>query len=112
MKKFNTLFIVWCFIATFIFAGLCTLGFIYKKKIEKYHDFEKVIIEATKSYVIKEGIVNFNEDYVDVKIETLLENGYLKKSDIVKSCHGKIRIENTKLINYKPLIKCKYYKSY
>lgn len=112
MKGFNRLFIIWCFVATLIFAGLCTVGFMYKKNLEKYHDFEKVIIDATKAYVLKEGIVNFNGTYLDISINTLFDNGYLTKDDLVNGCTGKVRVENNKLIKYKPLIKCKYYKSY
>ena len=112
MKGFNRLFIIWCFVATFIFAGLCTVGFMYKRNLKKYHDFEKVIINASKSYVLKEGIVDFDGTYLDVNIDTLLNKGYILKDDMVNSCHGKVRIENQKLIKYKPLIKCKYYTSY
>ncbi len=112
MKNFNRLFIVWCFVATIIFAGLCTIGFMYKRNLEEYHDFENVIINAAKAYVLDEGIVDFNSDYIDIKISTLLDKGYIKKKDVVKSCNGSVRIENKKLIKYKPLIKCKYYKSY
>lgn len=112
MKNFNKLFIVWCFIAFLIFGGLCTLGFIYKNNIEKYHDYEKVLISATEEYVLKEGKVEKNNDYFDVKINTLVKGKYISKDDIVKSCFGVVRVENNSQIKYKPRIKCKNYKSY
>ena len=112
MKNFNRLFIVWCIFATLIFAGLCVLGFMFKKNIEKYHDFEKVLINATEEYVLKEGKVNTDEDYFEVSIKTLINKEYISKDDIVKSCSGIVKVENRKQIKYKPMIKCKNYKSY
>lgn len=111
MKKFNRLFVLWCIIAFLIFAGLSTLGFIYKNRIKKYEDFELVIIDAAKEYVSKEGKIDFDGDYMDVSVDFLLKNGYLSTKDLVKTCSGKVRIENKKQIKYIPIVKCKNYKS-
>ena len=111
MKTFNRLFIIWVIFATLIFAGLCTLGFVFKKNVEKYKEFEDVLVESTKSYVLNEGKVDFDADYLDVSINDLVKSGYLNKKDVVKSCSGKVRVKNKKQISYKAIIKCKNYKT-
>lgn len=112
MKSFNRLYIIWYVFAILIFAGLCTLGFVYKSKIKKFKKFEDNIIIAAESYVLSEGKIDFLDDYIDVNINTLLKKGYLLKKDYVKSCSGKVRIKKGKTTKYTPLIKCKNYKSY
>lgn len=111
MKTFNKLFVLWCVVATMGFAGLCTIGFMFKNNIKKYHEYESVLVDATKAYVLNEGAIDFDANYIDISISTLEKKGYLKKSDMLKSCTGKVRIENNKQIKYTPLIKCNNYKS-
>ena len=111
MRTFNKLFAVWIIMAVLIFAGLCTLGIVYKGNIKKYKAYEDVLKTAAESYAKDEGILPSIEKYKDINIDKIIDKGYVSKKKIIDSCSGKVRITAGNTIEYTPIIKCKYYKS-
>ena len=111
MKSFDRAFVVWFIVAILIFGGLITLGFVYKKKISDYENYEKVLIQGAKSYISDGGLYPKKNEVITVDINSIIKSGYIKKKDVIDSCTGFIKVSKKKNLVYKPYIKCKYYHS-
>ena len=109
--RYNVVFTIWIIIVVIIFGLLCTLGFIYKNKVEKYKEYEETLVSLTQTYLKDENKFPDKNKDIDVTINTLIKKGYIDKNNIVSECSGSILVKHKKQMEYIPKIKCKYYKS-
>ena len=107
----KALFIVWCVFVVIIFGLLSTLGFIYKNKLKTYHEYEDKLIVASKKYIKDNDIFLKDGTSKKISINKLEKSKLITKKDIVKECSGYVLVKKDKLLDYKPVLKCKYYKS-
>lgn len=105
------LFIVWVILLFIIFGLLSAFGFIYKGKLSKYNNYEKILVESARKYTYKNAIYPTDGKSISINIDELIDKKYVNKKDIVKECSGKVIVTKNGFIDYKANIKCKYYKS-
>lgn len=107
----KALLIVWVILLIGIFVLLSMLGFIHKKEVDSYHEYEDKLVVAARKYVNANKIYPKKGSKIEVNISDIIDAGYIKKKDIEKSCKGTIIVKYDRFIDYLPNIKCKYYKS-
>lgn len=109
--KNKVLLIIWVILLIGIFTLLTYIGFIHKKDVKKYKDYEEVLITASRSYTSSKNMYPKKGSKIIIKIEDLINEGFVDKKDIVDGCSGSIIVKYDSYIDYFPNIKCKYYKS-
>lgn len=109
--KNKVLLIIWVILLIGIFALLTFMGFKHKKSIEKYKKYEEVLITASRSYTSSKKVYPKKGSKIIIKVEDLIDEGFVNKKDIVDGCDGTITVKYDSYIDYYPNIECKYYKS-
>lgn len=109
MASFNKLFYVWIFVVVLIFGGLITLGFVYKNKVQKYKDYESVLVETAKSYVAEKG--KYPEEKQTIKISVNVLKKYIESSKkyVIDDCSGYVKVTKKSNFKYKAVLSCKNY---
>lgn len=94
-----------------IFGGLVTLGFVYKSKVQKYKDYENVLVESAKIYVAENSLYPQDKKSVKISVNKLIKSSNIPKKEIIKECDGYVRITKKTNFEYKAILKCKNYKT-
>ncbi len=112
LKQMHRISIVWGSILLIIVIGLTFMGFYLKHNTKVYRDYEKLVAEKTKDYVLTNSLIYGKT--VQLKLEDLIENKVID-SNIVndKECKGYVEIEYMKesQYNYKTYLQCGKYKT-
>lgn len=111
MKRYNMLFTFWIIIVVIIFAFLIAIGFIYKKKIEIYKDYEVLLVNKTKKYIKDNNKYPKKNETKKIDLDTLIKEDYLSDDEVVDSCKGYVQISHKDSIKYNAVLSCKYYKT-
>jgi hypothetical protein len=109
--KNKVLLIIWVILLVGIFSLLSLLGFSHKRDVDNYHKYEDKLVEAARVYAKAHNTYPKKGTKLEIKIDDLISENYIKKKDIVKGCTGTVIVKYDKFIDYLPNIKCKYYKS-
>ena len=113
MNNLKKAYTIWFIIAVMIFAGLTTLGFVYKSKSAKYKKEEEKIVEIAKKYTA----TNFNfpksgESKI-IKIKELQDKGLLKEVKVKNNkCKGYVEVTFNNVTEYKTYLDCGDYKTH
>lgn len=102
LKHMQRISFIWGTIMIFLVVGMTIIGFIYKNKTKEFKEFEEIVAEKAKDYLV---LNNLNK----VTIEEL-KNSNIIDSLIVdgKNCTGYVVSNNAE---YKSYIKCGSYKT-
>ena len=111
MASFNKLFYVWIFVVIIIFGGLITWGFVYKNKVQKYKDYELVLVETAKIYVAKNSIYPEENESIKININKLKKSEKLSKKVVINDCSGYVKVSKKSNFKYKTFLACKNYKT-
>lgn len=109
--KNKVLLIIWVIILIGIFTLLSLIGFKHKKDVSNYHKYEDKLVDAAKSYVNHYKTYPKKGSKLNIKIDDLIKDGFIKKKDVISSCSGIVIVKYDNFIDYIPNIKCQYYKS-
>ncbi len=81
-------------------------------RIVNYEVVEENLIEATRNYVYQKYNDSFNGDTIIVRVNTLIESGYIStiRDNKNKKCSGYVKVnKNDYNLEYKPYLKCSNY---
>lgn len=111
MASFNKLFYVWIVVVIAIFGGLITLGYVYKNRVQKYKDYENVLVESAKIYVAENSLYPEEKQSIKISVKKLKKVSNLSKKDIIDDCGGYVKVTKKTNFSYKAILKCENYKT-
>lgn len=111
MKNYKLWFYMWIIVVIGIFVLLVAFGYMYRKKLSSYHEYEDYLVLKAKEYVDSNDLSLKNGDQISLKIDKLIKENYLSKKHIVDECKGKVTVKYNKGYTYKAKLTCGYYKT-
>ncbi len=110
MKKMKRISIIWGIVALLLFTSLTVIGLMYKSKTEKYKNFERVLVEATKTYTATDFNFPVNGENIVIKMSELEEANLLSTTKVEDhECSGYVIVSFKNVTEYKAYVSCDKY---
>ena len=113
MNSFKKAYAIWFVVAVLIFAGLTTMGFVYKNKTAKYKKEEDKIVEIAKKYTATNFDFPKSGESKAINIKELQDKGLLKEVKVKgNKCKGYVEVTFDNVTKYKTYLDCGKYKTH